>query len=286
MVKSHDMKIKGTVSDDEVVASDVPRSTCYFAIFIFHLTNGHSALPQHLLNTGDDDRIRKILTWRRIFEQFDRIDGKPTKAELAARAAEAEKQKQRQIQELQNELEELRNMQQQSPTKDGAKENEDDAAAAAGGEPAQEEEGEKGEGEEAEVPQNLCVFCGEEDEAFGQGQALDMHYWEACPLLMRCTACKQVVEISGLADHLVDDCESTTAFERCDHCRVAVASTELEAHRQSKACVSVEEGKLLCPLCEEIVEAGDKEIAEHYMGDGEGACAKNPRRNNARQSQG
>jgi centrosomal protein CEP104 len=42
---------------------------------------------------GDDDRIRKILTWRRIFEQFDRIDGKPTKAELAARAVDAEKQK-------------------------------------------------------------------------------------------------------------------------------------------------------------------------------------------------
>ena len=146
----------------------------------------------------------------------------------------------------------------------------------------EEEQGEGEEEEEPEVPQNLCVFCGEEDEAFGQGQALDMHYWEACPLLMRCGSCKQVVEIAGLADHLVEDCESTTTkYLRCETCRVAiVAGPEArEEHRKSGECVEVEEGKqFLCPLCREIIESGEKEIAEHYAGSGEGACKKNPRR--------
>ena len=47
-----------------------------------------------------------------------------------------------------------------------------------------------------------CIFCGKFDEAF-EGSGLDLHYWKSCPLLTRCSFCKQVVEIASLTQHLL-----------------------------------------------------------------------------------
>lgn len=38
---------------------------------------------------------------------------------------------------------------------------------------------------------SICIFCGERNESFTE-EGLDLHYWKHCPMLKRCTNCKQV----------------------------------------------------------------------------------------------
>jgi hypothetical protein len=51
-----------------------------------------------------------------------------------------------------------------------------------------------------------CQFCGKYDAAFTD-EKLDMHYWQSCPMLMGCAECGQVIEISALPEHLLDECQ-------------------------------------------------------------------------------
>ena len=51
-----------------------------------------------------------------------------------------------------------------------------------------------------------CQFCGKYDPGFTD-EKLDMHYWQACPMLMGCAECGQVIEISALPEHLLDECQ-------------------------------------------------------------------------------
>lgn len=60
-----------------------------------------------------------------------------------------------------------------------------------------------------------CMFCGERDKSWNE-DALDLHYWKHCPLLTPCPACTQVVEIAGLPDHLLEECEQKHLYESCD----------------------------------------------------------------------
>jgi len=51
-----------------------------------------------------------------------------------------------------------------------------------------------------------CQFCGLREAAFAlDGQALDAHYLKKCPALQECHQCGQIVEKSGLAEHLESD---------------------------------------------------------------------------------
>ena len=51
-----------------------------------------------------------------------------------------------------------------------------------------------------------CQFCGKYDASFTD-EKLDMHYWQSCPMLMGCAECGQVIEISALPEHLLDECQ-------------------------------------------------------------------------------
>lgn len=57
-----------------------------------------------------------------------------------------------------------------------------------------------------DVEYTSCMFCGAKDSAWTE-DSLDLHYWKDCPMLTPCPACAQVVEIAGLTDHLLDECE-------------------------------------------------------------------------------
>jgi hypothetical protein len=46
---------------------------------------------------------------------------------------------------------------------------------------------------ESDPFQQMCIFCGLEDENFND-DSLDLHYWKDCPVLMVCPHCKMVVE--------------------------------------------------------------------------------------------
>ncbi|VEL27291.1 unnamed protein product [Protopolystoma xenopodis] len=39
--------------------------------------------------------------------------------------------------------------------------------------------------------EKTCIFCGEHNEAFTEA-GFDLHYWKSCPMLKRCTNCRQV----------------------------------------------------------------------------------------------
>jgi centrosomal protein CEP104 len=60
-----------------------------------------------------------------------------------------------------------------------------------------------------------CMFCGDHNSSWNE-DALDMHYWKDCPLLAPCPACAQVVEIAGLPEHLLDECEQKAVYEPCE----------------------------------------------------------------------
>jgi hypothetical protein len=51
-----------------------------------------------------------------------------------------------------------------------------------------------------------CNFCGWAGPTSSE-QELDLHYWKDCPMLMQCAYCKQVVEIAGNDEHLLNECE-------------------------------------------------------------------------------
>lgn len=61
----------------------------------------------------------------------------------------------------------------------------------------------------------LCMFCGKSDKSWNE-DGLDLHYWKECPLLSPCSACAQIVEIAGLPEHLLDECEQKDTFVACD----------------------------------------------------------------------
>ncbi|CAE7780716.1 Cep104 [Symbiodinium necroappetens] len=56
----------------------------------------------------------------------------------------------------------------------------------------------------------FCQFCGREDPNFTLA-ALDIHYWRECPMLTACKLCEQVIEISRMHWHLMEECEAGEA---------------------------------------------------------------------------
>jgi len=68
-----------------------------------------------------------------------------------------------------------------------------------------------------EEPQDFtsCMFCGVKDPAWNEND-LDVHYWKDCPLLISCPSCAQIVEIAGLPEHLLDECDSKDSYVPCE----------------------------------------------------------------------
>lgn len=53
-----------------------------------------------------------------------------------------------------------------------------------------------------------CSFC---DWSYnGEAEQLDKHYWKACPILMKCPQCSQVLEVAALCSHLIGNVSSNT----------------------------------------------------------------------------
>lgn len=60
-----------------------------------------------------------------------------------------------------------------------------------------------------------CMFCGVRDKTWNEND-LDVHYWKDCPLLISCPSCAQIVEIAGLPEHLLDECDEKDSYVPCD----------------------------------------------------------------------
>jgi centrosomal protein CEP104 len=46
----------------------------------------------------------------------------------------------------------------------------------------------------------------------------------------------QVVEIAGLTDHLLTECENKANFAKCPRCSEAIPKAELDQHLAEKSC--------------------------------------------------
>ena len=105
-------------------------------------------------------------------------------------------------------------------TETGAEEEEQAGVAGDGGYPVLQQ-----------LPHNKCQFCGLEDESFSDAEdALDLHYWQACPMLLSCPHCEQVVEIPTFAEHLTSECESEGHWTACTSCGWVVDEAQLAEH--------------------------------------------------------
>lgn len=201
----------------------------------------------------DEPATRKNPLYRNLFDGFDRIDGKPTEAERKAQAktaaANSEKAKQAEIAALQAQLQALRDMAGESNKAENSK-------------PTKEEQ--------IDVDR-MCIFCGEQNESFTE-EMLDVHYWKSCPMLKRCDHCAQVIEISGVSEHLLTECESKGKFSQCPRCKEAVLKVDLEEHVAKKSC-SPSKGPR-CILCNKTLGKGDEAWSKHLKEE----CAPNKAR--------
>ena len=60
-----------------------------------------------------------------------------------------------------------------------------------------------------------CMFCGVQNNSWTENE-LDLHYWKDCPLLISCPSCAQIVEIAGLPEHLLDECDAKGKYVPCE----------------------------------------------------------------------
>ncbi|XP_077998414.1 centrosomal protein of 104 kDa-like [Glandiceps talaboti] len=254
----------------------------------------------------DEPSTRKNTLYRQIFEEFDKIDGKPSEAELKAQEKLNKKvnqeKKQQQIDALQAELQQLKDLAAHQPSQ--GKKDTDDSESKSGDinihiNVVSGKDGSNSPTKPSRAPlskvkstkassiadasefgediDKMCIFCGEKNEEFTE-EGLDLHYWKHCPMLKRCAHCKQVVEIAGLTEHLLTECDKRTQFAKCPRCHEAVEKAQLDRHVHEKSCPPAKNKDQAnrCPLCHMNIAAGEEGWKKHLMG--KDGCKSNPRR--------
>ncbi|XP_076086255.1 centrosomal protein of 104 kDa-like isoform X1 [Mytilus galloprovincialis] len=228
---------------------------------------------------ADDDKTRKITLYRQLFEYFDKVDGKPSKADVRKKRSDEETKKQAEIEALQKQLQSLKDMA-------SGKQPVDENLLKADKNKKKNEPPKKSkiinkkptaDDDDTSVynMDNICIFCGERNESFTE-EGLDLHYWKHCPMLKRCTNCKQVVEIATYTDHLLNECEAKNNYSKCNRCTEAIPKSEYDQHVSEKSCNAAKSSSNHCPLCHQNVSSGEDGWKNHLMG--KDGCKQNPRR--------
>ncbi len=68
----------------------------------------------------------------------------------------------------------------------------------------------------------------------------------------------QVIEISGLTKHWLNECGAKSKFKECPHCREALLEKQYEGHVTSCRGKMLAGGHTLCPLCHSRVQDGEE----------------------------
>ncbi|XP_033225058.1 centrosomal protein of 104 kDa isoform X2 [Belonocnema kinseyi] len=118
----------------------------------------------------------------------------------------------------------------------------------------------------------MCIFCLSKGQVYSE-EGLNIHYWRSCPMLTKCEACKQVVEISHLNSHLLYECDLRNNYVKCETCKQPVNGKMFEEHSKDEKCTKPVEGYGRCPLCCGLVN--QNKWRDHLMGDH--PCTSNPR---------
>merc|ERR1719453_2217390 len=81
----------------------------------------------------------------------------------------------------------------------------------------------KGTGNENDF--TTCMFCQKNNPTWTEKE-LDDHYFKECPLLILCPSCQQVVEIAGLPEHCLSECDGKSKYISCEVTGLAVNVNE------------------------------------------------------------
>lgn len=222
----------------------------------------------------DDERTRKNTLYRQLFEYFDKVDGKPSKSDVKRQKAEEESRKQEEIDALQSQLQQLRSM---AAGKQPVDENVLKSETKPLKKPINKAKQRMKDDDDSSMynMDNICIFCEERNSSFTE-EGLDLHYWKHCPMLKRCTNCKQVVEIASYTEHLLSECEAKANYARCPRCSEAIPKSEHPQHVADKSCNPSETDRNHCPLCHQNISNGEDKWMKHLMG--KDGCKQNPRR--------
>lgn len=126
--------------------------------------------------------------------------------------------------------------------------------------------------------EHTCQFCGLFNPSF-TGEQIDMHQFKECPMLIPCFKCKQIIEISGLNYHFLNECSFKKQFKQCNRCKEAVLIKDYEAHIADKSCIPFKSPNVCnrCPLCHtDITPPGKQGWEIHLLTK---MCPNNPRSN-------
>ncbi|XP_061197353.1 centrosomal protein of 104 kDa-like isoform X1 [Saccostrea echinata] len=236
----------------------------------------------------DNEKNRKITLYRQLFEYFDKVDGKPSKGDIKKKRADEEKKKQQEIDMLQQQLQQLKDMasgkqpidESLVESKKPAPRRPSVASKKMGQKPDPKKKNDKKKQKDDDDVSmynmdNICIFCGERNESFTE-EGLDLHYWKHCPMLKRCTNCKQVVEIASYTEHLLTECEAKSNYSKCPRCSEAIPKSDFDEHVAAKSCNPSKQGFNHCPLCHQNIGGGEEGWKSHLMS--REGCKQNPRR--------
>ena len=110
-------------------------------------------------------------------------------------------------------------------------------------------------------------------------ELLMLHQYKECPMLILCTECQQIIEISKLHNHLLTECSSKSKYKECSICKHAIQTQNMSSHLTSTHSSSQQEPTTLtdihCPLCNVVID--DSDIwRRHFIMEG---CPNNKRTN-------
>eukprot|EP01018_Ginkgo_biloba_P003414 Gb_38463 [translate_table: standard] len=132
------------------------------------------------------------------------------------------------------------------------------------------------DGLKKDISIDSCIFCGLQDAEFTDGDKLDLHFCQRCPMLASCSNCRQIVEISTLKDHYLFECTTGKRYIECQKCLQAVPEVRTAAHLKSKECRPTKHPKITrCPLCNHAVKCSEAGWKDHLLK--APGCPKNPR---------
>ena len=126
--------------------------------------------------------------------------------------------------------------------------------------------------------EHSCQFCGLYDPNFTSDH-INQHQFKECPMLLPCFKCGQIIEISNLNHHFLNECQHKKQFKQCPRCKEAVLIKDYDAHVADKSCNPFKSSNVCnrCPLCHnDITPAGKVGWEIHLL---EQTCPNNPRSN-------
>lgn len=125
-------------------------------------------------------------------------------------------------------------------------------------------------------PVPVCEFCGRNDRNLTDPRKMDIHLWKECPMLATCSICNQIVEISQLNKHLLEECDNRKVMRRCPRCKEAVHMDEYKQHTEEMSCLQTQPLTKAnrCPLCHQDIPPGEGGWKRHLLVD---ACPNNER---------